>query len=221
MTEESKHVPVNLFRMFLFKPGHLLLSAIALFTCFAIQANEPGQQAFNDICRACHQQSGHGIKGMQAPSIAGLPRWYVSHQLRQFASGARGGNSSDRAGQLMSKMVTKLDDVTIAHLARYIQKELTPVSNRQTTKHVTTKEIAQGKTLYLQNCQSCHADKGSGNRSGFIPPLNKQQDWYLYNQIEKFTNNVRQHPIIGSTLSLDYPQSTAIVAYLSSLKLSP
>ena len=51
---------------------------------------DPGFEVFRDQCMACHLQTGLGIEAMNAPSIAGLPRWYVTDQLRKFRSDQRG-----------------------------------------------------------------------------------------------------------------------------------
>lgn len=195
-----------------------VLIMLTLVVSVKALASDTGKQVFNDICRACHQKTGHGIEAMKAPAIAGLPRWYVSHQIRQFKSGVRGRSAADRSGQLMSKIVTGIDDLAIAHVSGYIQKSLVPLKQRQTTAIPSKQEVALGKTLYEGHCQSCHAAQGRGKRTGFIPPLNKQQDWYLHEQIEKFTNNARLDPVIGKQLSMEYAKTTAVVSYLTSLQ---
>lgn len=199
----------------------LMIQAIAtsfLLLASNIMAEEDkGKRAFDEVCRACHQLNGHGIPEMKAPAIAGLPRWYVSHQLRQFSSGQRGGSAADKTGQLMTKMVQGLDDVTIALLGRYIQKHLSPLQQRQTLPSVSKKDLIKGQRLYDKNCGSCHGKKATGDRSKFVPPLNRQQDWYLLNQIEKFTIGARQHPVLGKKVNLDYPSYTKMTAYLTTL----
>ncbi len=41
----------------------------------------PGFEIFRDRCMACHLETGIGIQAMNAPTIAGLPIWYVTDQL--------------------------------------------------------------------------------------------------------------------------------------------
>ena len=48
------------------------------------EIQDRGFVVFRDNCRDCHSASGMGIREMNAPSIAGLPRWYVTDQLREF-----------------------------------------------------------------------------------------------------------------------------------------
>ena len=196
---------------------------LSVFLCCSVvyinnvQAQDKGKQAFDDVCRACHQINGFGIQEMKAPAIAGLPRWYVSHQLRQFASGQRGGSAADKSGQLMTKMVQGLDDVTISLLGRYIQKQLPAMTQRRTMPRVAKRDINKGQSLFNKNCQSCHGTEAVGQRNKLAPPLNVQQDWYLLLQIEKFTIGARKHPVIGKKINLDYPSYTKISAYLTSL----
>lgn len=195
----------------------IIAASLLVFTSSIMAEDDKGKLAFDEVCRACHQLNGHGIEEMKAPAIAGLPRWYVSHQLRQFSSGQRGGSAADRTGQLMTKMVQGLDDVTIALLGRYIQKHLSPLQQRRTLPRVSNKELIKGERLYKKNCKSCHGGNATGNRAEFVPPLNRQQDWYLLNQIEKFTIGARRHPVLGRKVNLDYPSYTKLAAYLTTL----
>ena len=41
----------------------------------------PGFKVFRNRCTACHLETGIGIQAMSAPTIAGLPMWYVADQL--------------------------------------------------------------------------------------------------------------------------------------------
>jgi len=56
---------------------------------------------FRVNCSACHLDSGHGVKALNVASIAGLPRWYVSKQVRHFRDGKRGAHLEDIHGKLM------------------------------------------------------------------------------------------------------------------------
>ena len=41
----------------------------------------PRFEVFRDRCMACHLETGIDIQAMNAPTIAGLPIWYVTDQL--------------------------------------------------------------------------------------------------------------------------------------------
>ncbi len=80
-----------------------------------------GFAVFRDRCMACHLQTGMGIKEMNAPSIAGLPRWYVTDQLRKFRRDQRGYHEDDASGHLMQLNAMALDEQSIAFVGRHIE----------------------------------------------------------------------------------------------------
>ncbi len=49
-----------------------------------------GAQLFTDYCAPCHGAQGTGNTDIEAPSIGGLPEWYVQGQLVKFRDGLRG-----------------------------------------------------------------------------------------------------------------------------------
>lgn len=150
---------------------------------------DPGAITFRDNCSACHQFDGSGNESMKAPGLAGLPRWYVSDQLRKFRTGDRGGKTEDTSGYLMHMTALKLDDRIIAYLGRHVQNLETEVKRK--TKEFGSAE--HGKKLYEKNCSSCHGENGIDNKPERVPPLNKQPDWYLLSQMQKFEKKLRQH----------------------------
>ena len=92
---------ILLMRTFPIIPIIALLSVISLNGDSSSNSEDLGFAVFRDRCMACHLQSGMGIKEMNAPSIAGLPRWYVTDQLRKFRRDQRGNHIEDAAGSLM------------------------------------------------------------------------------------------------------------------------
>ncbi|MCZ6672464.1 MAG: hypothetical protein O7C75_05925, partial [Verrucomicrobia bacterium] len=120
-----------------------------------------GFVVFRDNCIACHLQTGMGIREMNAPSIAGLPRWYVSDQLRKFRRDQRGFHEEDESGILMQANAIVLDEKSIAFVGRYIEN-LAPNDQRNTLDIQISKTA---KTLYLNNCANCHGDDAEGKRT--------------------------------------------------------
>jgi cytochrome c553 len=174
---------------------------------------DPAIAIFRDNCSACHLDTGHGNLSLKVPSIAGLPRWYVSDQIRKFRNGQRGGHKSDTTGHLMKASTMNLKERDIAFLGRFIQK-LKPEFVKSSMKG----DLDKGKALYQKNCTSCHEENGEGNKSKRVPPLNVQLDWYLLAQIEKFGNGQRAHTKDSLKLKLNKKDATDIVLYLSKLK---
>ncbi len=172
-----------------------------------------GYTTFRDNCMACHLSSGMGIREMNAPSIAGLPRWYISGELRLFQQGKRGFHKEDASGNLMRINTVQLDERAVAFLGRYIAS--LPANTERNTLDV--EPAADAQNLYNHHCASCHGEAGNGNRAVRTPPLNEQQDWYLLRQIENFKSGKRVH-----SKDFDYPEipieaTHAIIAWLSSL----
>ena len=170
-----------------------------------------GFTTFRDNCSACHLDSGHGNASLKVPAIAGLPRWYVSDQLRKFRYGKRGDHKNDQTGKLMKASTVNLDDRKIAFLGRYVQN-LKPLEKRTTLKA----NQANGKKQYESNCKTCHGEKGEGDKSKRVPPLNVQLDWYLIGQMEKFEKKLRTHS--DKSIKAEAKHVKDIASYLSSLK---
>lgn len=148
-----------------------------------------GYVVFRDHCIACHLQSGHGIQAMGAPSIAGLPRWYVTDQLRKFRRNERGFSDEDAQGILMQTNAYALDERSIAFVGRYIES-----LERNQSRTTRNRSSGSDESLaYADACASCHGESCEGDRSQRAPPLINQQDWYLLRQLEKFSSGQRYH----------------------------
>ena len=169
---------------------------------------DPGFEVFRDQCMACHLQTGLGIEAMNAPSIAGLPRWYVTDQLRKFRSDQRGFHNADVAGKLMQANAIVLDERTIAFVGRHIEN----LPSNAERKTVATQEIVGSENLYKNHCSSCHNEEATGNRSLRAPPLTSQQDWYLLKQIENFQTGKRGH---GEHVGMDKLSSEEVQSIVS------
>jgi cytochrome c553 len=81
-----------------------------------------GQSLFS-ACAACHGEQGQGDSARGAPALTPLDDWYQERQLRDFRSGARGGNPADVPGQLMRAAAAALpDDRAIADVIAYVNR---------------------------------------------------------------------------------------------------
>ena len=196
----------------------LSLLCVSLLTGAPSSPSEDlGFAVFRDRCMACHLQSGMGIREMNAPSIAGLPRWYVTDQLRKFRRNQRGFHADDAPGHLMQANAAALDEKSIAFVGRHIES-LKPNENRNTFAEKPTKA---SKSLYRKQCQDCHGEHGEGDRPNRVPPLTSQQDWYLLKQIENFQTGKRIHIENDSSNELDEEKLQSIVTWICSLPALP
>jgi cytochrome c553 len=173
------------------RAGLALIVAVGLAAlpgCASAPAATPerGQVVYSNYCAQCHKADGVGQESVGAPSIAGLPEWYVYEQLTKFRSGVRGAHYDDIEGLRMRPMALTLrtdDDVRAVsmHVA-----SMAPVGTVATVHGDTAKGAAAFAT-----CTACHGADGRGNEALGAPPLTLQPDWYLVRQLGKFKAGVR------------------------------
>lgn len=198
-----------------------VLIAAALAASPAAAQNPRGEALF-DLCAQCHGTAAEGNRTFLAPSIAGLPEWYVLAQLNKFRSGARGTHFDDLSGMRMRPMsLTLRSEDDVLAVASYVSA-MPPVDP---TPEVTGGDPAKGQVSYAL-CVSCHGAQGEGLEALNGPPLAHTSDWYLVSQLEKFKAGVRgsdpRDPIaiMMRPMALTLPDEQAIkdvVAYITTL----
>ncbi len=167
-------------------------AALALFglTGLAIAAPalaEDGQgEALFNLCTQCHGNAGEGRQNLEAPAIAGLPEWYVTTQLNNFMSGARGTHFDDIQGMRMRPMSRSLTgEGDVEAVSAYVAS--LPIV---TPARTLDGDAAKGQGMYAL-CASCHAIDGTGSEPQGGPPLIGQSDWYLLSQLKKYQAGIR------------------------------
>lgn len=145
---------------------------------------------FNNVCAACHGPHGEGRQEFKAPSIAGLPSWYVVIQLDKFRTGARGSHAADLEGFQMQAMAKILKPEWIEGMAKHIES---------LKAHVTVSTVGGnpefGRVRYEQDCMPCHRYNGQGEKVFRSAPLTTLSDWYLAAALEKYRTGVRGEDI--------------------------
>jgi len=172
----------------------LLLAAVLLASGAASAQQTPDGARLFHYCTPCHGADGAGNPAVGAPSIAGLPQWYVAAQLRGFRSGLRGTHFDDREGMRMRPMTRTLDQVSTGTpfganadaLAAYVSS-LPPTHPAPTLQGGDAAKGAQSYAL----CGSCHGMQGQGKQGQHAPPLAGASDWYLLTQLKKFKAGIR------------------------------
>lgn len=143
-------------------------------------ATASGPEIFQ-LCTSCHGPQGEGDALFNAPSIAGLPKWYLEAQLRKFRTGVRGTHPSDVTGMQMRPMAMSFhNDQDLQAVAGYVAS-----LPRTPAVPVGTGDAQKGQTLYA-TCTACHGPDGAGNEQLKAPPLKHGNDWYLIAQLKKF-----------------------------------
>lgn len=146
-----------------------------------------GEYLFSNYCSQCHGAGAVGKDAIAAPSIAGLPDWYILEQLHKYRGGVRGAHFDDLEGMRMRPMSLTLGtEVDLQAVAMYVAS--LPPSPAPST--LQGGDPVKGKTLYT-TCNACHGPEAVGNVALGSPPLTVQNDWYLVKQLGKFKSGVR------------------------------
>lgn len=149
----------------------------------ALDPKISGAALFRTLCAVCHGESGEGKEELRTPSIAGLPSYYVTHQLQAFRQNHRGIDPADEAGLQMAAIAKNLGIEQIADVARHLQT-LPIVLPKQ--RMIEGADLAEGRWLYEMRCMECHRFNARGELAFASPPLVGQPGWYLMAQLRKF-----------------------------------
>ena len=198
----------------------LLVTALAAAPALA-QDVARGEQLY-DLCAQCHGVDGAGRAIALAPSIAGMPQWFIEGQLHKFRNGGRGTHFDDISGMRMRPMSRWLDgDADVANVAAYVAS--LPKVDADPTLEGGNAET--GKQKYMP-CIACHGLNGEGNQALNAPPLAGMSDWYQKTALEKFKAGVRGTNPKDTTGMLMRPMSMTladeqaildVIAYINTL----
>jgi cytochrome c553 len=182
---------------------------------------EYSQQLYGG-CVQCHGENGEGNQEIGAPSIAGLPRWYVKRQLRGFQNGYRGWHPEDLAGKRMQPMARALQtDENVDLVAAYVASM--PDTSPEPTLEGGNPETGK---IYFATCVQCHGENARGVLDEFGPPLAGASDWYLLTQLQNFKagrRGTREGDVTGAKMrpfSMTLPDEQAmkdVIAYIDTL----
>lgn len=195
---------------------------------------QAGEAHYTNYCAPCHGENGAGNPEVEAPSIAGLPYWYVERQLHNFRNGVRGVAYDDIAGKRMRPMAWALpSDKQVREVSAYvagIKNEQGQTIGLQGIKMLETLrpdevDLEKGKATYA-TCAACHGQKGLGNELLGSPKLIHLPDWYLVTQLKNFKSGVRgRHPedTWGATMwpnaiGLSEQDMKNVTAYIQTLR---
>jgi len=101
--------------------GHYLASLDRIEQTETVEGDpELGAQHYAS-CASCHGSEGQGNRDLDAPALAGQADWYMVTQLRNYRSGARGGDPRDPVGQQMATFANLLpDEQAVRDVVAYI-----------------------------------------------------------------------------------------------------
>jgi cytochrome c553 len=174
-----------------------------------------------ETCVPCHGEAGLGNTEIAAPTIAGLPQWYIEAQLQGFQQGWRGAHHTDLPGLRMRPMAASLNrEGDVESVAQYVAA-LSPVYPESTLDG----NAGVGAELYAV-CVACHGADGLGQEPLRSPPIVQMHDWYMLNQLRNFKSGARgAHPadtwgatMRVNTLALSEQAMKDVIAYVHTLR---
>ena len=198
----------------------LLVGAVACDATPPPVGMERGAELY-ETCAPCHGDAGVGNADIAAPSIAGLPQWYVEDQLRGFQNEYRGDHAEDLPGLRMRPMAVSLTrEGDVESVAQYVAslESVYP----QSTLHGNA---GAGAASYVV-CVACHGEDGLGNKDLHAPPIVQLDDWYLLTQLRNFKSGARgarTDDIWGQTMRVNSLALTDegmrdVIAYVQTLR---
>lgn len=199
----------------------ILAATIGVAAFQGANAADRNAEIFNGLCNRCHGHQGQGVKGLEAPLIAGMPSWYVEAQLNKFRDGLRGKDPRDDPGMRMRPMARTLyTEADIKGISAYVAALPTQPSPRT----LESANLEQGKTSFAM-CMGCHGAEAKGTQAMGAPALAGQSDWYLLTQLKNFKSGIRgTNPTDAGgammrpmAMGLDDAAMHNIAAYLGSL----
>jgi cytochrome c553 len=203
----------------------LTLVSLVVWGCGArVQGGLARGADLYDTCRPCHGDDGGGNQTLGAPSIAGLPQWYVEAQLNKFRSGLRGTHPADTEGHRMRPMARSLNlEGDVTSVAQYVAG----MKPRPAAATLAGGDAAAGATRYTTVCIACHGGDAMGMEVMGAPTLVNQSDWYMVRQLEKFQSGIRgadtldvqgQQMAAMSAMLPDHQAMLDVIAYIHTLR---
>jgi cytochrome c oxidase subunit 2 len=201
------------------------LVSVALWGCGGrVQEGLARGHDLYDTCKPCHGVNGGGNQALGAPSIAGLPRWYLEAQLNKFRSGLRGMHPSDMEGHRMRPMARSLNiEGDVSSVAQYVSS----MKPQPAPTTLTGGNVEAGSAKYTTVCIACHGADASGMEAMGAPTLINQADWYMLRQLEKFQTGMRgtdttdvqgQQMAAMSAMVPDHQSMLDVLAYIHTLR---
>lgn len=196
--------------------------------CTAASAEDlvRGEKLYN-LCSQCHGEQGEGTALSLAPTIAGLPAWYVESQLTKFYTGIRGRHPDDIGGMRMRPMTLYFNrpatrDSDFAAVSAYIES----MPAQPAEPLLSGGDPAKGQQAYSL-CIACHGPDGMGNEALQAPPIVNINDWYALTQLQNYKSGIRGRDPRDSSGATMWPMAATladeqamkdVIAYILTLR---
>jgi cytochrome c553 len=144
---------------------------------------ERGQVAY-EICRGCHKGNAEGRPDAGYPQLAGQ---HTSVLIKQMVDVRLGMRDNPRMHPFIEDTAVPLAEVP--DIAAFLYSLPVPTSNRKGDGG----NLVRGKTLYDNDCASCHGDAGEGDAAKFYPKVASQHYPYLFRESLDIRDLIRRN----------------------------
>lgn len=136
----------------------------------AYKASAQRGAASYKICKGCHKADGSGLADANYPQLAGQHASVVIKQMMDIRAGRR---DNPRMYPFSGEWIVSAEE--IADIAAYLNQLPVPASNGKGDGG----KLQLGKSLYDQDCASCHGGNGEGDAKRLYPRVAGQHYQYL------------------------------------------
>ena len=161
---------------------------------------EDGKNTYG-VCARCHLPEAWGNADGTYPHLAGQHVNVLMKQLLDIRNGKR--HSSLMFPFVQQRTIGGYQEMS--DVVAYISTLPMNPDHAKGPWDPKSKEYAEGKKLYKQNCMSCHGKNGEGDNELVYPRLQGQHFQYMSTQLTRVKNGYREvHPamqIIVESLS--------------------
>ncbi len=123
-----------------------------------------------EVCQGCHRRRALGRADGSYPLLAGQHASVLIKQLTDIRAGRR---DNEKMYPFADKHVISPQD--IADIALFLESLPVPSNNGKGSGS----DLERGRKLYVQDCTSCHGDRGEGDEGKFYPRVSGQHYEYL------------------------------------------
>ena len=170
-------------------------------------AHPEGAEAYSS-CASCHLADGSGRPDGAIPRLAGQSAAVLAEKLRRIRDGrTRLPVMTPFARALSEREV----DAVAAHLA-----------SLPTAASTAPAPVAEGRTLYVSACATCHGARGEGSDALLAPALCGQHGGYVLRRVVEILANTRgdaDPAMVAVVAPLSQAQLGAVAAYLEACSL--
>lgn len=162
-------------------------------------------------CDYCHVAEGRDIcENPGTPSLAGQHANYIAKQLADY-------HSNTRESYTKSLISKALVDRFNLKLGQYYEN----LARQRNLPTGTTQLLSKGKTLYNNNCSSCHGADGIDTQNSLTPTLAGLNSLYVNSQLKAYQSGERDNDADSVmrkiAAELDRDQIFAVSEYIQNL----